>query len=98
MGSSPLTRGKQSLSQPKSLVLGIIPAHAGKTEELTQESLDEWDHPRSRGENAGSAVAAAFITGSSPLTRGKLLLDPEEVPIEGIIPAHAGKTQRCLRS
>ena len=48
-------------------------------------------HPRSRGENNGSACRPRRRLGSSPLTRGKShrLLDHAETP--GLIPAHAGK-------
>ena len=33
-----------------------------------------------------------FIVGSSPLTRGKLQLNADTLPVNGLIPAHAGKT------
>ena len=35
------------------------------------------------------------LAGSSPLTRGKLDADDERVSVGGLIPAHAGKTNRA---
>ena len=51
-GSSPLTRGKRAddalrLSNP-----GLIPAHAGKTDERARRAVPHRAHPRSRGENS----------------------------------------------
>ena len=71
----------------------LIPAHAGKTGHGPMTGATHPAHPRSRGENQIDSSAGNKLPGSSPLTRGKLLLDPEEVPIEGLIPAHAGKTR-----
>ena len=39
---------------------------------------------------------AAAALGSSPLTRGKRVLDAEPDVVRGLIPAHAGKTCRSL--
>ena len=50
-GSSPLTRGKLSVSVLRDLVTGLIPAHAGKTRMVIFISLQPRAHPRSRGEN-----------------------------------------------
>ena len=49
-------------------------------------------HPRSRGENLVAAVDTMPLTGSSPLTRGKLSTKPTAHPSRRLIPAHAGKT------
>ena len=49
-------------------------------------------HPRSRGENAGGRVSRVGARGSSPLTRGKRLLTWATWRSQGLIPAHAGKT------
>ena len=55
-------------------------------------------HPRSRGENTASFFGSADTLGSSPLTRGKLLLDEDLGEGARLIPAHAGKTRfRGLR-
>ena len=51
-GSSPLTRGKPRIARVARLPGGLIPAHAGKTQELAAERAAITAHPRSRGENA----------------------------------------------
>ena len=49
-------------------------------------------HPRSRGENADSDPGHYSPPGSSPLTRGKRGRLEVWDDLEGLIPAHAGKT------
>ena len=49
-------------------------------------------HPRSRGENLQILVTPLLHPGSSPLTRGKRRADNAPALINGLIPAHAGKT------
>ena len=51
-GSSPLTRGKHKARVLLDPEEGLIPAHAGKTQEFNQAILDLGAHPRSRGENS----------------------------------------------
>ena len=91
-GSSPLTRGKpHGLGQ----VLpdrGLIPAHAGKTSACRGFRGAAAAHPRSRGENVTTVTKARAVEGSSPLTRGKLLLECCGRSRTRLIPAHAGKT------
>ena len=70
-GSSPLTRGKQTIYTPAELAEGLIPAHAGKTSSSAGTSSTAEAHPRSRGENGRRMTAAERRVGSSPLTRGK---------------------------
>ena len=53
-------------------------------------------HPRSRGENDGNDVPWESDEGSSPLTRGKRVLDTEGTRDARLIPAHAGKTSRSM--
>ena len=53
-GSSPLTRGKPELPEDIAGVVGLIPAHAGKTAGGPRRGRGAWAHPRSRGENAYS--------------------------------------------
>ena len=93
-GSSPLTRGKRSVTVPVNITARLIPAHAGKTYCQDCRALILPAHPRSRGENKLGRVSVSVQSGSSPLTRGKLecpgLIDHDK----GLIPAHAGKT-RC---
>ena len=50
-GSSPLTRGKRTLSSRFRTRLRLIPAHAGKTRVNAGTDSLSWAHPRSRGEN-----------------------------------------------
>ena len=73
-GSSPLTRGKHVVDGQRVRGLGLIPAHAGKTE--WSAGVDVWNaaHPRSRGENSDVGSVAQTTAGSSPLTRGKPIL------------------------
>ena len=56
-----------------------------------------WAHPRSRGENINCTSHVVFSHGSSPLTRGKPLGRIRDARPMGLIPAHAGKTQRSSR-
>ena len=55
-------------------------------------------HPRSRGENAGGRDILPGVNGSSPLTRGKLRSGLGSAASARLIPAHAGKTDRCGQS
>ena len=76
--------------------MGLIPAHAGKTNARRRRAHRPRAHPRSRGENPSSRSPVSAHRGSSPLTRGK------QFPLifcafrPGLIPAHAGKTPGCF--
>ena len=98
-GSSPLTRGKQGRCSSRCSQCGLIPAHAGKTRSCPQAWRWSGAHPRSRGENHLAACLLCGVMGSSPLTRGKPLRVPRTKKHQGLIPAHAGKTEsaRSLR-
>ena len=93
-GSSPLTRGKPSRRVTRNVTLGLIPAHAGKTGQLTVRANPASAHPRSRGENILPALEPLGGVGSSPLTRGKHTVCITEFLSVRLIPAHAGKTTR----
>ena len=54
-------------------------------------------HPRSRGENSVAALSSAKFVGSSPLTRGKPKRTRASRLKPGLIPAHAGKTEKPRR-
>ena len=71
---------------------GLIPAHAGKTAASPPPRPSPRAHPRSRGENVSAADAGAAVAGSSPLTRGKQDREARGAKVDGLIPAHAGKT------
>ena len=94
-GSSPLTRGKPVRAISSSFRRGLIPAHAGKTGTAYRNLCVTRAHPRSRGENMTRKVALNDVLGSSPLTRGKRRTCARDWSTNGLIPAHAGKTQRC---
>ena len=93
-GSSPLTRGKQESRTRGEVLLGLIPAHAGKTPPCDPCRRPYGAHPRSRGENISRATRSRSMGGSSPLTRGKLLQHERQQGRDRLIPAHAGKTAR----
>ena len=111
LGSSPLTRGKPHPADTLIWPSGLIPAHAGKTPPCRHADLAVWAHPRSRGENVICSIIYAAPPGSSPLTRGKrcgrcppgsspLTRGKPATPADGeferrLIPAHAGKTDKC---
>ena len=92
VGSSPLTRGKRFMMSAVWVVIGLIPAHAGKTRTSAITCRPSRAHPRSRGENLRRPFLCDGRVGSSPLTRGKLTLDFVARGQRGLIPAHAGKT------
>ena len=96
-GSSPLTRGKLRWVEDTETGERLIPAHAGKTTDVSSARHSPAAHPRSRGENDGRVVRPPFASGSSPLTRGKPLASLLIADGKRLIPAHAGKTHR-LRS
>ena len=93
-GSSPLTRGKPYGPGARGFGGGLIPAHAGKTNQEGEKRTLRGAHPRSRGENVLRAILAIVSAGSSPLTRGKPASHPRPWQLLGLIPAHAGKTNR----
>ena len=71
-GSSPLTRGKHLGVGRGSRGVGLIPAHAGKTECFPHGMSAPRAHPRSHGENTMIGAVIVTVSGSSSLTRGKL--------------------------
>ena len=91
-GSSPLTRGKPNVSTSVFIMVGLIPAHAGKTRGVCPSKIRNAAHPRSRGENLHICRMTMSWHGSSPLTRGKPKFIVVPCSFPGLIPAHAGKT------
>ena len=94
VGSSPLTRGKHQGGGRRRRRMGLIPAHAGKTVLARLGGADAEAHPRSRGENTLPSWPPTPCEGSSPLTRGKRVAVFYGLLLSGLIPAHAGKTDR----
>ena len=98
-GSSPLTRGKLTIKVSVHCLVGLIPAHAGKTVSRGGSLAGPVAHPRSRGENRVSSTFDVCASGSSPLTRGKLDELFQFGEVCGLIPAHAGENPHgSLRS
>ena len=97
VGSSPLTRGKRRVTLIDRSVIGLIPAHAGKTRRRFRRARTLRAHPRSRGENYLAACLLCGVMGSSPLTRGKRYKKATPWVRLRLIPAHAGKTPRPHR-
>ena len=93
-GSSPLTQGKRTERTERFSRSGLIPAHAGKTDEGCDCEADCRAHPRSRGENEQASALYNMGSGSSPLTRGKQTQISLQVFTGRLIPAHAGKTPK----
>ena len=91
-GSSPLTRGKLPGGGYPETLVGLIPAHAGKTGHQPPPPGRHSAHPRSRGENELRELIGFSDQGSSPLTRGKPHLHRGPGHPGRLIPAHAGKT------
>ena len=94
VGSSPLTRGKVDPPPSPPSEEGIIPAYAGKS--ISPFSLDNYarDHPRLRGEKECLSLSHQPVSGSSPLTRGKVRVWMSGIWPTRIIPAYAGKSVR----
>ena len=91
-GSSPLTRGKHVRSDVDVVAAGLIPAHAGKTVRRRRTLRSRRAHPCSRREKSTFSTPVGSMSGSSPLTQGKLQQAASLTRLRGLIPAHAGKT------
>ena len=92
-GSSPHARGTlvlYILCQPK---MGIIPACAGNTVRRGERVVEDWDHPRMRGEHGDTLTSLIPPSGSSPHARGTLASASRQRVRHGIIPACAGNTR-----
>ena len=91
-GSSPHTRGAPAGTLVGALLGGIIPAYAGSTFSSMRASSLPRDHPRIRGEHDVFKRVRDGQVGSSPHTRGALLLVRLSGKPTRIIPAYAGST------
>ena len=91
-GSPPRMRGKALLLVRSLVVMGITPAHAGKSEGHRLCQLVSKDHPRACGEKDAIAWALGGKRGSPPRMRGKVELLSKRLRNSGITPAHAGKS------
>ena len=92
-GSSPLTRGTlfRRFGRPKSS--RFIPAYAGNSKPDRKEEFQTPVHPRLRGELVENPAGDIPNNGSSPLTRGTLIFEPDPKKIPRFIPAYAGNSE-----
>ena len=93
-GSSPRMRGKLFWSHRDVIGTGLIPAHAGKTNGMRKVQPSARAHPRACGENDHEIEDAIKEMGSSLRMRGKRCFLSSGNALSGLIPAHAGKTQK----
>ena len=91
-GSSPRGRGKLEVVSYVRIVVGLIPARAGKTITRTSSRSRRRAHPRAGGENVSWSSSPGSVSGSSPHGRGKLEVVSYVRIVVGLIPARAGKT------
>ena len=91
-GSSPHARGAPHRPRARCGQVGIIPACAGSTLSPDRCGRCARDHPRMRGEHAGSSRRDITGSGSSPHARGAHSGAGSGSVEIGIIPACAGST------
>ena len=97
LGSPPRMRGKACLTLIIRLLLGITPAHAGKSLPAVLKCPPTRDHPRVCGEKRRVRSWRALLLGSPPRMRGKVVLSSENPLCRGITPAYAGKSRSSAR-
>ena len=90
-GSPPHTRGKGRYMRQPRVIVGITPAHAGKSDSSVSFSIVKQDHPRTRGEKLLLFWQYPINRGSPPHTRGKAKTGSAHIGCTRITPAHAGK-------
>ena len=73
MGTSPRMRGKHLFMAGVDIDARNIPAYAGKTGCMTYARILCGEHPRVCGENCRTWGGLAYVSGTSPRMRGKLL-------------------------
>ena len=91
-GSSPLARG--GLDDPSADLhrRRLIPAGAGRTDQMLMDPTWGPAHPRWRGEDPQRASRMVSDYGSSPLARGGQFAPVAFRDVGGLIPAGAGRT------
>ncbi len=92
IGSSPHSRGTQSVGHGAGRRQRFIPALAGNTVRVPSLAPKFPVHPRTRGEHLDAAVDAAIHFGSSPHSRGTQTPQCDATPRRRFIPALAGNT------
>ena len=96
-GSPPPMRGKDAQGNLRDSNEGITPAHAGKRICSRLCANSRKDHPRPCGEKVIADLNGNVYTGSPPPMRGKDYVLDVDSQVVRITPAHAGKSQKCLR-
>ena len=96
VGSSPLVRGGRVFGSLFDLLVGLIPARAGRTDDPRRAASTSWAHPRSCGADSVCLRRVGVLGGSSPLVRGGHQLQRSRQPPERLIPARAGRTSGRL--
>ena len=92
-GSPPHMRGKVQCVIFLFLYIGITPAHAGKSDDVSPQIHLIPDHPRTCGEKCVFYPFKNFLKGSPPHMRGKASVSFFFSLYIGITPAHAGKRE-----
>ena len=85
-------RGKVACPCGQCVVIGITPAHAGKSASSNEGLHRYQDHPRACGEKGKPLRILSILWGSPPRMRGKVSKCPVCGGRIGITPAHAGKS------
>ncbi len=85
-------RGSRCLRYALTLQVGIIPAHAGLTNQNANNKVQARDHPRACGAHENAVFLKVLLLGSSPRMRGSHARMVHHHSVLGIIPAHAGLT------
>ena len=84
-------RGKVFKTRRRLTIVGITPAHAGKSYGLFKLDFIAQDHPRACGEKIPDKGLETLPCGSPPRMRGKVNEKHDPRIVIGITPAHAGK-------
>ena len=92
LGSSPLTRGTLQEFRNDFQVYRFIPAYAGNSVTGVSAGNRRTVHPRLRGELGTLLTEEKIEFGSSPLTRGTLIVCIVFRKISRFIPAYAGNS------
>ena len=95
-GSPPRARGKGASRSSSTSSMGITPACAGKSVRLWSAGVSFEDHPRVRGEKAFGYIIFRCYPGSPPRARGKVVRLLRSKMKQGITPACAGKSRKCI--
>ena len=93
-GSSPHTRGTPVISIRAGTPARFIPAYAGNASSACGQRSCSPVHPRIRGERSSKKTTPFMSAGSSPHTRGTLIVRPFAALAVRFIPAYAGNASR----